>query len=294
MTPGPRSSPFDASATVDADVSSQNLATSSVALAGCTVERVAQGLVEVAQAPPAHRSFPPRITQRFGVCWKSGPDHAVLADGRELRFPDDTICVRPAGCVWGTEGTGPVAFFSLDLDPSLLPARPRAAAMTFIPAGVLDFRRHARVLRSASAATAAEIVCELVLALEHAGAFTAEELRERAPERTARGARDVIDARLHDPPSIVELAALLDTSRFALARAFRRAYGISPRAYIMQLRIERARDRLARGQEIIRVAGELGFADQAHFTRAFGKTLGMPPGAYARQVRAHSFKPAAR
>jgi AraC-like DNA-binding protein len=34
------------------------------------------------------------------------------------------------------------------------------------------------------------------------------------------------------------------------------------------------------------LAAELGFADQAHLTRAFTATIGMPPAAYASQAQA--------
>jgi AraC-like DNA-binding protein len=50
----------------------------------------------------------------------------------------------------------------------------------------------------------------------------------------------------------------------------------------MQQRIGYARKLLRAGQPIIEVALEAGFADQAHFTKAFVRFMGMTPGQFRR------------
>ncbi|MDO9711173.1 AraC family transcriptional regulator [Paracraurococcus lichenis] len=69
--------------------------------------------------------------------------------------------------------------------------------------------------------------------------------------------------------------------RFRLARAFRAAYGLSPHAYLVQIRLVEARRRLARGGRPAAVAAELGFADQSHLGRWFRRAYGLTPAAYA-------------
>jgi AraC-like DNA-binding protein len=44
-------------------------------------------------------------------------------------------------------------------------------------------------------------------------------------------------------------------------------------------RLDLARDRL-RGRALADIAGEIGFADQAHFTRAFQAAFGLTPARY--------------
>jgi len=68
--------------------------------------------------------------------------------------------------------------------------------------------------------------------------------------------------------------------RFQLARAFRAAYGVSPPAYRVQIRLMRARALLADGQRPAEVAAACGFADQSHFGRWFRRGYGLTPAAY--------------
>jgi AraC-like DNA-binding protein len=68
--------------------------------------------------------------------------------------------------------------------------------------------------------------------------------------------------------------------RFELARAFRAAYGSPPHAYLVQLRLLRARRMLAGGQPPVTVAAECGFADQSHLGRWFRRAYGLTPAAY--------------
>lgn len=112
----------------------------------------------------------------------------------------------------------------------------------------------------------------------------------REPGRVARHHREVaeevkrlLSMRLDRAPGLGELARRLGCSPFHLSRTFRRAAGMSLRAYLGQLRTRTAADRLARGEDdLTRLALELGYADHAHFTRAFRGAWGMPPSAFRR------------
>jgi AraC-like DNA-binding protein len=95
-----------------------------------------------------------------------------------------------------------------------------------------------------------------------------------------RTARDILHARLTDPPSLEELAAAVGCGPFALLRAFRRAYGLPPHAYLTNLRVRRARELLDADLRPAEVATRTGFSDQAHLTRHFKRIVGVPPGAY--------------
>jgi AraC-like DNA-binding protein len=68
--------------------------------------------------------------------------------------------------------------------------------------------------------------------------------------------------------------------RFRLARAFRAAYGTSPHAFLVQVRLLRARALLAAGGPPAEVAAACGFADQSHLGRRFRRAYGTTPGAY--------------
>ncbi|MDR7286164.1 AraC-like DNA-binding protein [Pseudomonas corrugata] len=65
-----------------------------------------------------------------------------------------------------------------------------------------------------------------------------------------------------------------------LIRAFKHHYGMTPHAFLINRRIQFARDQLRNGKLIADVALEAGFADQAHFQRAFKQHLAATPGQY--------------
>ena len=74
----------------------------------------------------------------------------------------------------------------------------------------------------------------------------------------------------------------------SLQRLFADYVGAGPKWVIQRCRLQDAAARVAAEDELdwAELAGELGFADQAHLTRAFTATIGVPPAAYARQARA--------
>jgi AraC-like DNA-binding protein len=81
------------------------------------------------------------------------------------------------------------------------------------------------------------------------------------------------------------LAAETGVSRYALIRAFKRSFGLSPEEMRRQLRIERARVLLAGSAALVDIAAAAGFADQSHMTRELRRLLGISPAAYRRALQ---------
>jgi AraC-like DNA-binding protein len=80
--------------------------------------------------------------------------------------------------------------------------------------------------------------------------------------------------------SLDDICAAAELSPSYLIRAFKQHFGMTPHAFLVNQRIQFARERLRRGQLIADVALEAGFADQAHFQRAFKQHLAATPGQY--------------
>ncbi|HEX6575306.1 MAG TPA: AraC family transcriptional regulator [Gemmatimonadaceae bacterium] len=78
-----------------------------------------------------------------------------------------------------------------------------------------------------------------------------------------------------------ELAVQCAMSPFHLIRSFRNVTGMTPHAYLTQVRCNHARDMLLAGEGISAIAFRCGFSDQSHLTRTFKKIYGVTPGAYA-------------
>ena len=92
-----------------------------------------------------------------------------------------------------------------------------------------------------------------------------------------------IEANLSAPIKNQDLAAIARLSIYHFNVAFRNSVGDPPHAYIIRRRIERAQGlMLSTNRALSDIAAECGLADQAHFTRLFGKIVGESPAAWRR------------
>jgi AraC family transcriptional regulator len=100
---------------------------------------------------------------------------------------------------------------------------------------------------------------------------------------TLKRVRGYIDDHIGERISLDELAREAGISRFHFARQFRLSTGESPMGYVRRVRVERSKSILqGRNSSIAEVAARLGFSDQSHFTRIFGRLVGVSPGNFAR------------
>lgn len=82
--------------------------------------------------------------------------------------------------------------------------------------------------------------------------------------------------------SLDTLAEKLYFNKYYIAHAFKRETGMPLHRYIAEKRMERARALLLQGTPVHRAAAACGYADDAHFIRAFKKKYGLPPKKYCR------------
>jgi AraC-like DNA-binding protein len=112
-------------------------------------------------------------------------------------------------------------------------------------------------------------------------------LRQQGPAAQARGGlppgamrrvREYVDAHLGESMDLAELAAVAGLSVFHFARQFKQTAGVTPHSYLIQRRVERAQDMLARTDlALSEVAVATGFSDQSHLARHFRQMLGTTP-----------------
>ncbi|HZY41984.1 MAG TPA: substrate-binding domain-containing protein [Anaerolineae bacterium] len=144
---------------------------------------------------------------------------------------------------------------------------------------VKRLERHARVtLQSKGVLSEAETIAALNRAL-----FGGEGL----PPHTSALVKRAL-AYLHQnyarPLARWEIAEAIGVSEDYLSRVFSRELGLSPWDYLNRYRVNRARELLARTDASIRsVAHQVGFRDQAYFSRVFRKLSGKSPNAFREQ-----------
>lgn len=117
-------------------------------------------------------------------------------------------------------------------------------------------------------------------------ALAAREAVRHPPSGWLESVHDQICDRFLQAPGAEELAAAAGVQSAQLARAFRAHYGKSIGEFARRLRLEWAAERLVRTDVgLASLAAEAGFADQSHFTRAFRRRYGLPPGRYRAAFR---------
>lgn len=85
---------------------------------------------------------------------------------------------------------------------------------------------------------------------------------------------------------IARLVARTGWSATRMADAFRREVGVTPKPFARIVRVRRALDLLTRGETpLSRIALDVGFYDQAHFTNEFHALTGFAPTEYRNALR---------
>lgn len=115
------------------------------------------------------------------------------------------------------------------------------------------------------------------------------DLLDRRPADRVALAREVArvaDVAEHDREvrRVDQLSSLAGVTDRTLQRMFASCAGVSPTWVIRRFRLIDAAERVRDGQAVdwAEIAAELGYADQAHLTRDFTRTIGQSPAAYLR------------
>ncbi|HHQ6162820.1 TPA: helix-turn-helix domain-containing protein, partial [Enterobacter hormaechei subsp. hoffmannii] len=89
-------------------------------------------------------------------------------------------------------------------------------------------------------------------------------------------------AHIGENVGLSDLARETGTDRFTLTRCFKREFHLAPHAWLIQLRLAKARQMLAYGELPVDVATAVGFADQSHLGRWFQRAYPISPAYYRR------------
>ncbi|MBW4473922.1 MAG: AraC family transcriptional regulator [Stenomitos rutilans HA7619-LM2] len=114
-------------------------------------------------------------------------------------------------------------------------------------------------------------------------------IQKQIPEPTVQGllrhqlkqVTDYIDHHLDQDLTLSELAAIAQISPSYFSALFKQSTGLAPHQFVIQRRIERAKQLLRQGKaSIAEVAHNLGFTHQSHLSRHFKRLVGVTPKAF--------------
>ncbi|VXD01618.1 Transcriptional regulator, AraC family [Pseudomonas sp. 8Z] len=136
---------------------------------------------------------------------------------------------------------------------------------------------HAAMFEGSRLAQESALWQALAQLLEMGSTLCIQEPQRAFDVRTWQQLRDWLESRLDDPPSLEEIAAFCAMSPWQALRRFRQHTGLPPHQWLTQLRLQRALPLVLAGESLSEIALRLGFYDQAHFSRLFRRTYGLPP-----------------
>jgi AraC-like DNA-binding protein len=243
------------------------------------------------EAETAH-AFPRHSHEQFGFgLIERGAQRSLSGRGVVEAGAGDLITVNPGevhdGAPLGAAGR---AWRMLYLDPALIAET--ACDANEGKTRTCEFVRP--VLRDDALTNAFRVLYSALTAPQGAGTglrrdealalLVARLARERPVETlpavpaAIRRAQEFLDDDPTAPVTLAELACASGLSRFQVVRGFSRAFGLTPHAYLIQRRIDLARQLITGGATLSDAAAASGFADQSHMTRHFVRRFGFPPG----------------
>lgn len=93
-----------------------------------------------------------------------------------------------------------------------------------------------------------------------------------------KGVVTYVTLNLASPIRNADLAAVARLSKGYFTKAFKDSFALTPRAYVVQRRVQRAKELLRSTDEMLaQIALICGFGDQAHFSNVFKREAGMTP-----------------
>lgn len=225
------------------------------------------------------------------VCARSGEAEYSFRSGRVLRLKAGDVAFIPASSAYLTRVADGAAFdhFTVNFlaDPEALGLLANEEISTICPGEFAAFRTRfdeiARVwgrkqagYRMQARALLLALLCAFIL--EHA-----EARADAAARAETLPAKRFMDEHFDRPITLEFLAALCRMSRTHFRRLFRAGYGASPIAYLIGVRVEKARDLLLmRAHTLDEIAQLTGHGSTSYFIRVFRKETGMTPGQFSR------------
>ncbi|MCU1722507.1 AraC family transcriptional regulator [Pseudomonas sp. 5P_5.1_Bac1] len=252
------------------------------------------GLVELSWVRASSACFERHTHDEYVLGANLRGNERIWLDGQTLEVPPGSVTLYNPLAVQASEfAEDGVEYISLHLDPDALRHIARDNnlqqfddSLSFAQ-GVLHNTALYRAIVEFAQADAGEPAHQeealLALLAQLLEQPTAPAIEQAGSLRLAMQLmRDTPQAKL----ALEDVAAAAGLSKYHFVRCFKKATGLAPLQYHMQLRLSEARRRLRDGLHPAEVADALGFYDQSHFINAFRRVMGVTPNSYWQAFRA--------
>lgn len=239
----------------------------------------AGAIQEVKQIADPSRAFRQHVHDELSIAHVWSGATLAWIDGAEVPICGECVVVIPPGVV---HACNPVAESGWRYTLALLDPQVCAEAGERLFDAPYRILPSTERLRESFWTLRQDSGPEFLMALGETLAGTAGATRTPLRSQALRRVEEHLRSCWTETISLEELSTVAGLSKHHLVRAFREAYGLTPHAYHLNLRVNEAKIRLRQGQDLAWVALDSGFYDQSHFTRVFTRCVGMTPAAYQR------------
>jgi AraC family transcriptional regulator len=261
------------------------------------------------RAVPASELHAPAITHHRLILFSRPPEELDLRyEGvkRHVPPPAGAIMLVPAGSPTLWRWSGSFDSLHIFLEPGLV-TRVAAEAfgldparLTVAPLDGLDLPQLQTAMwavdaeltpRGAGGRLAAESLANVLAVhlIRHVSAPRQPTHRRNGtlPRAKLRAVVEYIEEHLDSGPTLEQMAAIAHLSPNYFAWQFKRATGLPPHQYVLDRRVERAKQFLQTGSDVFlaEVAAKAGFSDQSQFSHHFKRLIGVTPGQFRKRVR---------
>jgi AraC family transcriptional regulator len=240
----------------------------------------------------------PCLDHHYIVQHLGGPKHVERrGDGpmRSAAITNGALTIVPAGTQFKWNTRGPIEFAHLYISPALLARSAarfdKAHEISLIDRiGVVDpllmslFGTMLEEIRAPSMQgplyldSLLDVFMLRLVTTQCNLRLRPSKARETLSPIRVKRVTEFVEAHLHAPLRIGDLARVCGASDFHFCRAFRNSIGESPYQYVVRRRIERARHMLIQTDSPLEaVARACGFKNVASFSKSFTRVLGTTP-----------------
>lgn len=223
------------------------------------------------------------------VCTLHGIGEYVFSDGERIRLQSGEIALIPATAAYRVHAADgePFEHYTVNFtgDGDTLPEWiPRSKMVVLRPKDPVMFQARFEELAESWKRMRAGYRMQararlLLLLADYLTECMTQNVDPGAYSRTLPAKR-MIETRYDEPLNLEQMARACGMCEGSFRRAFASVYDQSPVKYLLNLRVEKAKELLLMGLSLEEVARRTGFSDVNYFIRYFRKTTGMTPGRF--------------
>ncbi len=255
--------------------------------------------IELRSGVSVREPYPKHWHEEYQFCFIQAGGGELFYRGVHHDTPRTSLFIVHPGEVHSNQTETGCSFRSMYIDPELIrrtvsEVEGRPQSLPFFPNPmVLDSeitrqyqKLHASLENAATTLERESIVIEMLSQL--LTRYAQRKFRLKSPGRehaAVARVREYMNEFHSYNLSLAELASIANLSPFHFTRVFASEVGMPPHAFLMQVRVAKAKKLIRSGLSLSSVAAQTGFADQSHFIRHFRRLLKITPGAYLKTAR---------